>query len=253
MKKLLLLLIIPLLSLTQTQIYSSDGVSTIRVPAILDALLGYPTFEEINSKAIDSYNEATKLVERFFKKEDEGLLYKAIDYYIQAINYDDKFVQAYDNLGKIYRMLGNYKLAQSAYEISIKIFPNGEVAHQNLAICYLNLEQLSKAIEEYKTLIKIRPENPEGYYGLGNCYKRQKKYELALIEATHALELYIKNPPNYIGDGYWLVGEILYYLDEKDLATEMLQLSISIDAGNEIFTTFNSNYRKKILKDLNIL
>ena len=47
-----------------------------------------------------------------------------------------KFVQAYDNLGKSYRMLGNYNLAKESFEISIKIFPSGISAHQNLAIIY---------------------------------------------------------------------------------------------------------------------
>jgi len=253
MKKYILLLIVPFLSFGQTEIYSSEGVATIVVPTGIDVLLGYPTPDEINSKAIEPYNKGTEMLIEFGQKKDEKLLYKAIDYFMLAINYDDMFVQAYDNLGKIYRMLGNYKLAKNAYEISIKIFPNGEAAHQNLAICYVELNEWEKAIIKYKTLIEIRPENPEGYYGLGVCYKAQKKYELALTEATHALKLYIKNPPNYIGDGYWLVGEILYYLDEKDLATEMLQLSISIDAENEIFRTFNEDNRRKILKDLNIL
>ena len=97
MKKtfLILLSIISFNAYSQTGINSSDGVLTVEVPTHIDVLEGYPSGDELNPEAIEYYRKGT---ESIFDNPK-----KAIDYLIKAINYDPKFVQAYDNLGKVYR------------------------------------------------------------------------------------------------------------------------------------------------------
>lgn len=259
MKKLVLSIIIILYSstlcLSQTGIYSSDGVLTVETPISLDVLSGYPSADELESKAIFEYNRGTEIVfglNKFKKEEHNKLLKTAIDHLIKSINYDQSFVQAYDNLGKAYRMIGNYKLAIESYKISIKIFPNGISAHQNLAIAYYKLKEWENSITEYKNVIKLSPNSPEGYYGIANVYQKILKLNLALSNALTALKLYKRKPTNYIGDSYGQVGLIYYYMGDNDKAREYILIAKQKDIENNFVKKFYSTYPKSILNKLDI-
>ena len=246
MKKtfLILLSIISFNAYSQTGINSSDGVLTVEVPTHIDVLEGYPSGDELNPEAIEYYRKGT---ESIFDNPK-----KAIDYLIKAINYDPKFVQAYDNLGKVYRGLEKYDLAIKSYNISLKIFPSGSVAHQNLAVVYSKQNMWTKAIEEYKILVKLKPQDPEGYYGLAIHYRNEDDLNLALSNALKALMLYKKNPPNYIGDGYALIGLIYYDLGDKAQAKTYIQIAKEKYISNNLEYVYNNTFSSNILKELSI-
>ena len=255
MKKQILVffLLIFIDSYGQTGIYHSNGTLTVEIPTSFDVLYGYPNANQIDSKAIDEYNKGTTIIINLNKQTNkENSLLKAIDHFISSINYDKKFVQAYDNLGKSYRMLGNYNLAKESYEISIKIFPSGISAHQNLAIIYEKEKDWRNAIFRYKTVIKLQPNNPEGYYGLANVYMKTSEYEIALKNASKALELYKKNPTNYIGDSYGQVGLIYYYTKNNIKAKEYIQIAKEKYISNNLKSYFYSTFPKNMLKELGI-
>ena len=246
MKKtiLILLLLVSFKAHLQTGIHSSDGVLTVTIPTNIDVLEGYPSANELNSDAIKYYNKG---IESIFDNTNQ-----AIDYFIKAINYDSKFVQAYDNLGKAYRMLEKYDLAIKSYNISLKIFPSGSIAHQNLAVVYTEQNMWIKAIEEYKILVILRPQNPEGYYGLANAYRNTYDFNLALSNALNALTLYKKNPPNYIGDSYAQIGLIYYDLGNKSQAKTYIQIAKEKYISNNLESLYNDTFSSNILKELSI-
>ena len=246
MKKtiLILLLLVSFKAHLQTGIHSSDGVLTVTIPTNIDVLEGYPSANELNSDAIKYYNKG---IESIFDNTNQ-----AIDYFIKAINYDSKFVQAYDNLGKAYRMLEKYDLAIKSYNISLKIFPSGSIAHQNLAVVYTEQNMWIKAIEEYKILVILRPQNPEGYYGLANVYKKNSKLNLALSNALKALELYKQNPTNYIGDSYGQVGLIYYDLGNKLEAKAYIQKAKNTYISNNLEDYFYKTFPKSLINELSI-
>lgn len=255
-KLLLLLLFIPLVFFSQTAIYSSDGVLSVEIPEFVDALSGYPTADELDSRAIDNYNKGSELLSSLNKvSSDEKkiiLINQALDYFIRAINFDSKFVQSYDNLGKSYRMLNKYDLAIKSYEMSVKIFPKGLAAHQNLAVVYDKQEAWGKAMKEHKIVINIAPQNPEGYYGLANVYQHLDKLDLALKNAFVALKLYNKNPPNYIGDSYGQIGLIYYYMGNKSKAREYIQISKEKHISNNLESYFYATFPESLLKELKL-
>ena len=225
MRKLILLLFIPLVSFGQEGLYySDDGVLSIEMPSDIDILNGYPTADELNSDALDDYNKATEL---FYKL-------------------------AYDNSGKTYRMLNKNNLAIKSYKISLKIFPKGNSARQNLAIVYTEIGDWDKAIYEYKTLISLSSNNPEGYYGLANVYSKIKNYDLALPYALDALKLYKLSPTNYIGDSYGQVGLIYYYLGNKSEARKHIQTAKTKYVINGFESNFYSTFPQSLLNELNI-
>jgi len=164
-----------------------------------------------------------------FKNND---LDNAVKYYEKAISIDPNYVDAYDNLGLVFRHQGNLEKAEFYYKKSIEIYPNGYVAHQNLAIVYGLKKLYDKALKEYKTMIKIDPDDPEGYYGIANYYMTIGKNELALENAKKALKLYEELNHLYIKDGQFLLGLIYYNLNDKKNAKTFLKKAK--DNGAEI-------------------
>ena len=244
-KYLLILLFCNIYSFSQTEgEYKKDDIVHISVSQEQDILYGYPDYSEINESAIEWYNKATKIM-----YTDTDL---AIKYYLKAINIDPKFVQAYDNIGKIYRMLEEYDLSIQYYKKSIKIFPSGTVARGNLAVVYNLLNQFEDAINEYKILIDIQPNDPEGYYGIAEIYLTQEvdELELALINAKKALELYKKTPPNYIGDSYAQIGLIYYYLGNMEKAKIYIQIAKEKYIKNNSEQVFKDTFPSWMLKEL---
>jgi len=255
MVKSFLLLLVPFFCLSQTGIYNSDGILTVEIPTSIDVLYGYPSADDLDQQAISEYNKGTEIVfglNKFKKEEHNKQLKVAIDHLIKAINYDTSFVQAYDNLGKAYRMLGEIDLAIKVYKISIKIFPGGASAIQNLAVAYTEKKEWGNSISEYKKLIKLDTDSPEGYYGIAGVYKRTKQYDLALKNALIALKLYENNPPNFIGDGYGRVGLIYYYMGDKENARKYIIKAKEKDYENNFEEAFRTTYPQSLLNELNI-
>ena len=139
-------------------------------------------------------------------------------YYLKAIKKDPNFVEAYDNLGRVYRRIGDYDNAIKYYKKSIELYPEGMMAHQNLAVVYGILKNEKGAIEEYNTLIKLSPRSPEGYFGLANTYMMMGKFDVALENAEKALKIYEETNSHYLSDGYQMMGYIHYYDGDKDNA-----------------------------------
>lgn len=243
---LLILIFCSVYSFSQTEgdytDYNKDKVVSILTPQEQDILNGYPDYNEIDEKAIEYYNKATGLI---FTDTD-----LAIKYFLKAIEFDSKFIQAYDNLGKSYRSLEKYDLAIKYYKKSIAIFPNGDVAHQNLALVYGKQKKYDLAINEYKKLIDILPNSPEGYYGLADIFLSSNELALALTNAKKALEIYKKNPPNYIGDSYAQIGLIYYYLGDNSNAKIYIQNAKEKYTENNLEQIFKDTFPVSILEKL---
>jgi len=207
-------------------------------------LAKYPLYEDLEEDAIEFYNKATNAI---LTNPD-----LAITYYVKAIQADNKFVQAYDNIGKAYRMLEKYDLAIKYYNRSIEIFPNGVFAYQNLAIVYEFQNKYDDVINAYKKVIDINPYSAEGYYGLGNTYLYDNKFNLALINAKKALDIYKVDPPNYIGDSYAQVGLIHFYLGNKSEAKKYIQIAKEKYITNNLEQTFKDYIPSVIIKELSI-
>lgn len=219
-----------------------DKVMTITDGA-KDVLEGYPDASLFDNAAIEYYNKATNII-----YSDANL---AAEYYLKAIKIEPKFVQAIDNLGKVYRILEKYDLAEKYYKKSIEIFPNGSTAHQNLAVVYDRQGRYNEEVEEYKKVIKINSQDPEGYFGLAKTYLyRTNEINLALKNALKALQLYKKNPPNYIGDGYQLVGLIYYYSGDETNAKKYIQIAKEKHIENDLEDAFTVH--ESILTKLSI-
>src|ERR1700752_1740699 len=110
-----------------------------------------------NFGSMDMYNSTqNKEALEFFNKGEvasqERDYKNCLKWYKKAIDKDDKFVEAYDNLGVAYRNLGDFDNAKKCYATSLKLYPNGPMAHQNLGLIYTIEKDYPKAIEQYEAL-----------------------------------------------------------------------------------------------------
>jgi len=171
-----------------------------------------------NAKANAYYDKAVNLADSKKYKASTKL-------YIKAIKEDPNFIEAYDNLGRVYRVMGDYDKAIYYYKKSIELFPKGNMAHQNLAVVYGIQKNYKGAIEEYEFMVQNDPENVEGYFGLANSYMMLSKFDNALENAEVALDIYKNEQSQHLADGYYMVGLISYFNEDDDKAKENLSLA----------------------------
>lgn len=85
-----------------------------------------------------------------------GQLEKAIDAYQQAITHQATYPEAHYNLALAYRAQGDFKKAEEAYLQALTLNDQFADAHYNLGILYdLYLGQPTKALEQYRAYLRL--------------------------------------------------------------------------------------------------
>ncbi len=156
----------------------------------------------------------------------------AIKFYEKAIKQDPKFVEAYDNLGRVYRSIGNLEKAEFYYNKSLEIFPKGPFALMNLAVVHRINGDLIEALKLYESLTMFHPENPEGYFGLASTGMLLERYRLASENIDEAIRIYEAENNDYLGQAYYIKGVALIGLDEIEEAAPFIKKAQ--DRGMEI-------------------
>ena len=146
----------------------------------------------------------------------EGNVESAIEKFKKAVEIDDKFAFAWDNLGISYRKMKDYDKAIEAYKKSLEIYEEGRLPLLNIAITYNLNEQYDEAISSYERFISIYSGDPEGYYGLGLILYTQDKEEEGLDNLIHAYTIYTAQNSPYKADAAKKIGYMYKDLQNKD-------------------------------------
>nr|WP_321245180.1 tetratricopeptide repeat protein [uncultured Psychroserpens sp.] len=179
------------------------------------------TFSNDEEK-LNSYSSKEKANEFYNKGIDEskkGNYKKAIKFYKKAVALDDKFVFAWDNLGRSYRELHDYDKAIVAYKNSIAVDSLNKTSLMNIAVAYNYKKDLESSEYWYNRLKDAYPEDPEGHYGLALVYMNRNKLEASLNSAIDAYELYRESKSPYAADAQ-KVMQYLYALFEEQNKTD---------------------------------
>lgn len=133
--------------------------------------------------AISRVKEALKGEEKNFSVDSPEFLYskgviaqnkreydKAVDYFKRAISIDDKYVQAYLDLGLVYDEKSMYDEELTVLKKAVQLDPNNSDAHYYLAWAYENEGLFDNAISAYERVLKIRPSEKDALYELGILY-----------------------------------------------------------------------------------
>ncbi|CAF0728633.1 unnamed protein product [Adineta steineri] len=188
-----------------------------------------------------------------YVKDDQGDYKKAIWYYEQALEIQEKtlpsnhpsLATSYNNIGLVYNNMGEYSKALSYYEKALEIkqktlpsnHPSLATSYNNIGLVYSKMGEYSKALSYYEKALEIKqktlpsnhPSLATSYNNIGEAYRQMGEYSKALSYYEKALEIQEKTlPSNHpslatsysnIGSVYDSMGEyskaLSYY--EKDL------------------------------------
>lgn len=167
-------------------------------------------------------NEAMDHYRAGMEAHQRGDLPTAVKAYEKAIKADPKFVEAYDNLGQVYRQQNELEKAIKSYKKSVELYPQGNMAHMNLAVVYGMKSDYAAARSEYEQLLKNDPEDAEGYFGLANTDMMLGHLEEAERNARLALAKYQGSNSPHTTDGHHLLGMIQFYRNDMEGAKENL-------------------------------
>ena len=92
--------------------------------------------------------------------------------YENAIEKNQKFYQAYYNLGDYYYKDKNYERAIYYYKQAVKYNKKFDYGYYNLGCVYLEKGQFNDARKSFEKAIEIQPEEPDYYYNLGYAYNK---------------------------------------------------------------------------------
>jgi predicted O-linked N-acetylglucosamine transferase (SPINDLY family) len=228
--------------------YYNLGILNQKLLNFNKALEYYLQANIINKK---NYFLLNKIALVYLKIEDINL---AIKFYNESLEVNNVNVEAYNNLGKIYLdYFGDINLAIHNFSSAIKIAPQIDYLHRNLGRAYKIAGDFDKAKISLNTSIVVNPKYSEAYWDLGDAHAQLHEYSDAKENLFQALELdqkFNKNNNNYkilraIGSYYMRVRDynnaVVFF--EKSLA---IKQDYSDSYSNLLFTY---NYLEQSSKD----
>ena len=141
--------------------------------------------------------------------------------YNETLKTNPNHVDSLNNLGVVFKKLGELQKAKSCYEKAIEINPSYASAHNNLGIVFQKLGELQKAKSCFEKTIEINPNHVDAHNNLGVVFE-----ELGEVQkAKSCIEKAIEINPNYVG-AYWNLHS---FASDIDKALTILKKLYEID------------------------
>lgn len=157
-----------------------------------------------HSEQISHYNIAIDL-------HLQGQLDDAKDSYIQAINIQNNFVEAYNNIGTLFQQKQKFTEAESCFLRALDFKPDYSDAHYNLGNCYKLQQKLFRAEKSYRNVIELVPNHVNAHYNLGNILQEQGRP----AEAESCLRQALALKPDHINAFSTLLFALNYHPDKS--------------------------------------
>ena len=157
--------------------------------------------------------------------------------YRKAIELKPDFAEAWNNLGNVYRELGDETQAISCFDRALQLAPDLAEAHSNLAEMRLERRQFNEALASILEALRLRPESAEIRLMLGDWYAAQNRTAEAVGPYRHALTI----KPN-LAAAHYKLGTALrsekQFIEAADCFHETLRLvPESVEALNALAST----------------
>ena len=160
--------------------------------------------------------EAIAIFNKALEKTNRGDFSNAISEYQRAIKMYPYFIEAYNNMGEIYSIIGERDLAITAYSKALEIKKNDRVL-LNLGVEYYNSAHYEKALKYFHESLNENPRFHEGNYYTGLTYYNLKDYK----KSEKFLKKVIQNDPAHL-KGNYMLSFIYYEWKEYNLVLKCL-------------------------------
>jgi tetratricopeptide (TPR) repeat protein len=149
---------------------------------------------------------------------------EALTAFEQTIRLYPNYAVAYGGKGNTLRNLKRYEEALTAYEQAVQLDPNFAYAYYNKGTALRNLKRYEEALAAYGQAILLNPNYADAYNNKGNTLYELKRYE----EALTAYEQVIHLDPNS-ADAYNNKGATLRNLKRYEEALTAFEQAIHFD------------------------
>lgn len=182
-----------------------------------------PIINELNPDRYSGYDKPLALISyaNFFFYTDK--FEKARLLYIEVLESEPDFIEAYINLGAVLTAQKKYQDAANYYRMSIKKSPKYAEPFLGLAVIYLNQENYSAAFESLVFALRLKPIYPEAQFLLSYLYQKSGQFENAISVYK---EMISRNPSDEklydsLGTAYYLKGDYQEALSQFKKALEI--------------------------------
>jgi len=131
---------------------------------------------------------------------------KARRFFEKCLEIDSDYILAYGALGGLLQKSGDPAGAIRYYKKRIELQPS-EAIYVNLGAAYMDAGNYRKAIENYEKALEMDPGSGAAHFNLGNAYLKLGGYEKALSELKRAIAIDPKLAGAYLNAGVALLNK----------------------------------------------
>ena len=167
-----------------------------------------------------------EIFELAIKNHQNNNLKAAENFYKKTLKIEPNHMGALNNLGLVFKGLGELEKASNHFKNVIEIDPNHTFALNNLGLVLQEVGKFEKALNYFKKVIEIDPSFKDAHFNYGNTFQKLNEYQKALNCYQKVIEI----DPSY-KQAFNNLGVAFQELGRYQEALNSYQKAIQIDPG----------------------
>jgi len=123
---------------------------------------------------------------------------KALWAYTKALEFDPRYISAYNNRGNVWIDIGDFDHSIDDFNKVIKLAPHNPLGYLGRGNALVGKRRYFQAIYDFNSCLQINPNDPAAYHNRGYTWMELKKYDQAISDFNKALQLEPKYTSAYI-------------------------------------------------------
>jgi protein O-GlcNAc transferase len=176
--------------------YNAHGVGLLNLKEYKLAALSFNRAIGVNPSYVDAYFNLGKT------QRELGEISGAIISYSKCIELDKNYANAFNNLGTIFlENLKDYDKSLENFQQFNKLVPNSTLGQNNLGTALYKLERYDEAIKCYDRTIHLKPDDIQAHLNRGIALGKLKRYDEAVKCYDQIILLELDNEEAHLNRG----------------------------------------------------